>query len=222
MENRSLHMSKVLVLTMLLASTQALAGEVMPLQNGGAEWRAGVDGIVIEWNDAGEVNRIYSQYAQPVSIPDTRGIRTAKTIAEEKAKGLIVRFLEQEVSDERFVKEITADMESASAHFSNGEAPSISSSAQREVVSSLTELTSSMARGTLRGVIRLEEGYDEKSRETWVKVGISQKTMRAAGAVRNAIANDGQVNDERASSESDSENSNLPRSHVRKTEQKDW
>lgn len=215
--------SKFLALAAMLSfGMLAHAGEVEPTEGGGTAWNAGLDGIVIEFDDAGNFNRIYSKYTQPVSVPNTRGIRTAKTIAEEKAKGAIIRFMEQEVSSSTFVAEVSADIERSSAKSGSDGEVSLSSEASSNMLTSLTELNGSASRGTLRGVIRLEEGYDASTGEAWVKVGLSNRTMRVAGSVREAIANDGRERNESAPESTDSTQRNNPRSHVRKTEQEDW
>jgi len=215
-----LHARWIFALTCALPlSFPATAGELTEADDGTIEWHAGIDGVVIEWGEDGEFSRIYSGYTQPVTIPNTRGVRTAKTIAEEKAKAAIVRYLEQTVVSQTLTTEVTADVESASAASVNGGTVQHSSSATSTMLSSLGEFTSSYAKGTLRGVIRLEEGYDQSTGEAWVKVGFSNKTMRAARSVRDAIANDGR---EPPSASASSGDSRTPSSHVRKTEQKDW
>ena len=40
----------------------------------------------------------------------------------------------------------------------------------------------------LKGVVVLENGYDEKAQEAWVMVGVSQKTIAAAEAARKMIS----------------------------------
>ena len=205
---------------LLIATSHASAGEVEAGTNGGTVWNAGLDGVVIEWDEAGDFSRIYSKYTQPASIPNTRGIRTAKTIAEEKAKAAIIRFLDQTVTSRTFTAEVTEDIETSSAII-DGDV-SVSSEAKSSMLTSLSEFTSSVSQGNLRGVIRLEEGYDNSSREAWVKVGFSNKTMRAASSVRNAIANDGQINGESVVGDEGDQDSDNPSSHVRKTEQRDW
>lgn len=210
-----------LFLSTALVGGPSKAGEVGALPDGRIAWEAGVDGVVIEWGDDGSFERIYSQYTQPVSIPNSRGVRNAKTIAEEKAKAAIVRFLEQSVSTERLTAEVSKDIESAVSQSSNGGDVAFSDSATSTAMTSLEEFTSSYASGELRGVIRLEEGYDPSAGEAWVKVGISKKTMRAAASVRSALAEDGQANS--ADADTAAERHRKSQSgHVRKSENKDW
>lgn len=201
---------------------QANAGQINKTAEGGTAWNAGLDGVIIEFDARGEFSRIYSKYTQPVSIPNTRGIRTAKTIAEEKAKASIIKFIEQEVSSSTFVIEVSTDIERSSAVSGSGRGVSISSEASNTMLTSLTELNGSASRGTLRGVIRLEEGYDASSGEAWVKVGFSNKTMQMAGTVRDAIANDGRQQSDTSPDTTSEGQQKSPQSHVRKTDQKDW
>ena len=92
------------------------------------------------------------------------------------------------------------------------------------MMESVTEITTSFARGNLRGVIILEKGYDEKRGDAWTKVGISQRTIAAAagfGAAMNAGAqgDDGTARVGRAG-----ENTGIGEqpSEVRRTAQKEW
>lgn len=206
----------VLFSVLVLTAGVAEAGETQQLSDGGTEWRAGIDGVVIEWGPDGQFSRIYSTYTQPVTIPNSRGVRTAKVVAEEKAKAAIVRYLDQTVVSETFTAEVISDVEMSAAASAEGGTISHSSEATSKMMSSLGEFTSSYAQGTLRGIIRLEEGFDQATNEVWVKVGFSNRTMSAARSVREAIENDGLPQTENSST------TNSAKSHSRKTEQKDW
>jgi hypothetical protein len=155
--------------------------------DGSATWQAGIDGATLDFNPDGTVRRIYSKYSQPVTITDKRGIQTAMIIAEEKAKANIVRFLNQQVASNRIVSEFE-NTASKTIQETNGTGNSVSSTEQRSISQGLTELTSSFSSGTLNGVVVLENGYDEKEREAWVVVGLSQKTMAAARATQDMLS----------------------------------
>jgi hypothetical protein len=154
--------------------------------DGTTTWQAGINGATLEFNPNGTVKRIFSKYSHPVAIADKRGIHTAMIIAEEKAKGSIVRFLQQEVASGRIVNEFQNTI-SKSTQEKTGNAESLSTVDQRTIGESLTELSSSFASGTLSGVVVLENGYDDKEREAWVVVGLSEKTMAAAKATRDML-----------------------------------
>lgn len=164
----------------------ASAQSVDKRPDGSVEWKAGVNGVTLEFNPGGSIRRIYSKYSHPVTIADKRGVHTATVIAEEKAKGEIVRFLKQEVASGRVVNEFENTV-SKTTQEKAGEGKSISTVDQRTIGQSLTELTSSMASGTLSGVVVLESGYDEKEQEAWVVAGLSEKSMSAAKATRDML-----------------------------------
>jgi hypothetical protein len=175
----------------VLATASAAFADQSRVQGGanGVTWQAGVDGVEIEFGPDGKVKRIYSRYSHEVTMADRRGIRTATTIAEEKAKANIVRFMEQKVATGRVVSEVEATISKTKQERSD-KSSSIERIDQRVVSESLGEVTASYAKGTLRGVVLLEQGYDEKKQEAWVVVGISEKTIRAARGVKEALTED--------------------------------
>jgi hypothetical protein len=168
----------------LIGAASAQSVEKRP--DGTVEWKAGINGVTLEFNPNGGVRRIYSKYSHPVTIADKRGVHTATVIAEEKAKGEIVRFLKQEVATGRVVNEFENTV-SKTTQEKAGEGKSISTVDQRTIGQSLTELSSSMASGTLSGVVVLESGYDDKEQEAWVVAGLSEKSMSAARATRDML-----------------------------------
>jgi len=167
-----------------LASHYAAAGTAEQQANGGTVWQAGVDGIEIEWNANGTVRRISSKFSTPVEFADRRGISKAQIIAEEKAKAAIIRFLDQSVSSTRVVAEVQNDVNKATQERQTGAAPRVGKVDERTLIENLTEVTTSFAKGALRGVIILEKGYDSKTEEASVVVGISDKTIAASRGVR--------------------------------------
>jgi hypothetical protein len=164
----------------------ATAQTVEKQSDGTVIWQAGINGVTLEFNPDGSVKRIFSKYSHPVSIPDKRGVHTAMIIAEEKAKGEIVRFLQQEVESGRAVKEFE-DTASKSTQEKTAAGETLTSVDQRTISQSLTELTSSYSKGKLSGVVVLENGYDEKEWEGWVVVGLSEKTMAASKAAQERL-----------------------------------
>jgi hypothetical protein len=176
--------SAAVLSAILIGSAKAQSVEKQP--DGTVIWQAGINGVTLEFNPNGSVRRIFSKYSHPVSIADKRGVHTAMIIAEEKAKGEIVRFLKQEIESGRAVKEFE-DTASKSTQEKTAAGESLSSVDQRTISQSLTELTSSYSAGTLSGVVVLENGYDEKEREAWVVVGLSEKTMAAAKATQGLL-----------------------------------
>lgn len=206
------------VLTALLLTAgsgfAALAGEADIKADGSLTWKAGVDGVEIEWNRDGSVKRIYSRYSTPVEFADRKGIATAQIIAEEKAKAGIVRFMQQSVASTRVVAEVQADVSKATQLRGTGSAAKVGKIDERTSIQSLTEVTASFAAGTLRGVIVLEKGFNEKSDEAWIVVGISEKTIGAAQDIREMTSSPRQSGEIRDSTAQPSE--------IRRSNQKDW
>ena len=164
-----------------------MAGEAGVNNDGSVTWQAGVDGVEIDWNPDGSVRRISSRYSTPVEFADRRGVYKAQIVAEEKAKASIIRFLKQSSASTRIVAEVQTDINKATQNRETGEKAIVRKSDERVLIESLTEITASFAAGTLRGVIVLEKGYDEKTQEAWVVVGISDKTLNASRSVNNML-----------------------------------
>ena len=125
----------------------------------------------IEWASDGSFNRIYSRFSQPVNFPDRQGINKAQIIAEEKAKAAIIRFMDQQVASARVVTEVQNDVGQATLSRGTKQEENVQKTSQRQMIESLSEITSSASAGKLRGVIVLERGYDQKEEVAWVKVG---------------------------------------------------
>lgn len=168
----------------LLSTAGAQSIEQRP--DGSVEWQMGVNGVKLEFSPGGGIRRIYSKYSHPVSIADRRGVHTATIIAEEKAKGEIIRFLKQDVASGRIVNEFNNEVEKTTQEKA-GDGTKVSAVNQRTIGESLTQLSSSMSSGTLSGVVVFESGYDEKEQMAWVVVGLSEKSMNAARATRDML-----------------------------------
>jgi hypothetical protein len=207
------------VMLLFAAAPTVRAGEAVVEADGGTRWQAGIDGVEIEWAPDGSVKRLYSRYGQPVEFADRRGISGAQTISEEKAKAAIVRFMDQRVSSSRLVTEVESDLGKATQE-RQASGTQVKKVDERTLLTSLSDVSGSYASGQLRGVIVLEKGYDEKTGEAWAVVGISDKTIRAALAVKN-------MND-RPKAVPNTETSRpanplgLQNGEVKRTNQKDW
>ena len=211
--------SVVLLLTSFGAMPSS-AGTVETKPDGASVWQAGIDGVEIEWAPDGSFNRIYSKFTQPVAFPDQQGISKSQTIAEEKAKAAIVRFINQQVATARVTTEVQNDMNNSTRTRAAGK-DEITKISQRQMVENLTEVTSSAAAGSLRGVIVLERGYDQKAEAVWVKVGISKKTMAGAENLKNALAGVPSVSDKQTA-KNEGGGVMLPGSMVQRSKQKEW
>jgi hypothetical protein len=200
-------------------SQSLMAGEAGIKNDGSVTWQAGVDGVEIDWKPDGSVRRISSRYSTPVEFADRRGVYKAQTIAEEKAKASIIRFLKQSSASTRIVAEVQTDINKATQNRETGEKTTVKKSDERVLIESLTEITASFAAGTLRGVIVLEKGYDEKTQEAWVVVGISDKTLNASRGVNNML--EGKKTDSKNSTTGESGIEKQP-SEVRRHQNPNW
>ena len=142
-------------------------------------------------------------------------------IAEENAKGNIVRFIKQNSSSDRLVTQIDTDTDTAIRTKSEA-GDAISKETKRMMISTVTQATRSFASNDMRGVILLEKGYDQKKEEAWVKVGISLKTMNAAQSLSNAISAPSTGSPIEGSKSSGSPTDLRQDSEIRKSNQKDW
>jgi hypothetical protein len=214
-----IHVSCALILLALCGATPSFAGTVEAQPDGSSVWQAGIDGVEIEWSPDGSFNRIYSKFTQSVAFPDQQGIAKSQTIAEEKAKAAVIRFMDQQVTTARVTTEIQNDINDSTRTRADGKDEIIKTN-QRKMIENLTEVTASTAAGRLRGVIVLERGYDQKAEAAWVKVGISKKTMASAQGLKNAFAETPVGSSNQAVR--DGTGVMLPGSHVQRSEQKDW
>ena len=146
-----------------------------------------LQGITIEADAAGLWQRIYATGRQAVEFPDRRGISTAQKIAEERAKAEIVKFFQQQVSADTLVNDMESTSQTARRTQGTG-ADATTKESERKVATSVAETLRSSSQGTLRGVVVLEVGYDEKQGDAWVKVGVSRASMAIAGSAQEAMA----------------------------------
>lgn len=163
-------------------------GQVQENPNGSTTLK--LNGLDIDFDAAGNWSAIYSTYTHPVDFPDRRGIKKAQTIAEEKGKAQIIRFLNQAVESDRLVEEVDKTFQNAGRTQESGKNDKITRSTRRQMVESVNEFTHSHSSGNLVGVTILGEGYDEKAEEAWVKIGISRKTISIANSLRKTLAGD--------------------------------
>jgi hypothetical protein len=167
------------------AQTQVETGKVERGPTGNTAVRL-PDGLEFEFDANGQWNKIYSRYTQPVDFPDRRGIRTAQVIAEEKGKAQIVRYMQEEVSSDRLVQEVSATLQTATHTMGSGSKGELSKTTQRSMNESVREFTHSYAKGTLRGLMVIEMGYDSAAEEAWVTVGFSRKSIAIADGLSQA------------------------------------
>lgn len=217
MKLRTMISYSLIFMCLMCPAFPSLAGDADVHADGGVTWQAGVDGVEIEWHTDGSIKRLYSRYSTPVEFADRRGISKAQVIAEEKAKANIIRFMNQSISSTRIVAEVQSDINKATQHRETSKEATVKKVDERTIMESLTEVTTSFASGSLRGVIVLERGYDEKTQEAWVTVGISEKTIAAARSVRGMVSSSPKTESTGKSSEIGTQEG-----EVRKSKQQDW
>lgn len=190
---KRLYTSTFVCITLIVCSGFASAGQVSTKANGAVSWRAGITGIVIDWAPNGAISAISSKANQAVVFPDREGINKAFTIAEEKAKAGIVRFMTQRTSDIRVVTQVNNDLSKAQLNKKTGEKARANSTDTRTLVSNLSETIASFGSHRLPGVIVLKRGYNPKTHQVSVTVGISRRTIGAANALQNMLSSSGSV-----------------------------
>jgi hypothetical protein len=155
-----------------------------------------MQGVTIETNPSGDWQRIFATGTQPVEFPDRRGISTAQKIAEQRAKAEIIKFFNQDVSAETVMSEMEQTSQTSS-RVQGTQQGSLTKESTRRLATSLSETIKSYSRASLRGLVILESGYNEKTEEAWVKVGISRNSVAAAN-VQQSMQNSNQVQQDRA------------------------
>lgn len=145
--------------------------------DGSISWRSPADGVVVFWNSDGTVRGVTSRYTVAVASGDAVGVSNALVVAEEKAKAAVVRFMQESVSTERIVSQVTKDL-----HVLDGTGID-----RRVLITTFSEVTRSYASGQLSGVAVLEREFDAVRKLAWVVVGIDIRSLGASKALRQMI-----------------------------------
>ena len=129
------------------------------------------DGIIIE----ADKSRVISVYRQPVKFLDRSGVRKASVIAQERAKGAIVRYFSQFQTTMREIEEVDQDGEDATRIVdSNGDVTARTITRNQSAV--LRQLDASFAASNISGILQIEESFDKEMSEVCVAVGYSAKS----------------------------------------------
>lgn len=142
--------------------------------DGSVRWRSPADGVVVSWGADGAVQGVTSRATVAVSSGDAAAVSNALVIAEERAKAAIVRFMQESVSSERVISQVTSDL-----HALDGTGID-----RRALVTTFREVTRSFASGQLSGVVLLERDFDAIQKLAWVVVGIDARSLGASKALR--------------------------------------
>lgn len=155
--------TKIFAAILMAASTHALAEGYCASDSS--------DGIILEEDRS----RVVSVYRQPVKFLDRSGVRKASVIAEERAKGTIVRYFSQFQTTMRQVEETDQDGEEATRIVdSNGDLTTRSITRNQSAM--LRQLDASFAKSNLKGILKVEEVFDKELSEVCVAVGYSAKS----------------------------------------------
>jgi len=156
---------------------KALCVSMMLTAWSGALWADGYcsqdssDGVILDETRS----RVVSVYRQPVKFPDRSGVRKATVIAQERAKGNIVRFFSQNQTTMREVEEVDQGGEDATRIVdSNGDL--VTRTITRNQSEILRQLDASFAISNLKGILQIEESYDKELSEVCVAMGFSAKS----------------------------------------------
>lgn len=129
------------------------------------------DGVILDETRS----RVVSVYRQPVKFADRSGVRKATVIAQERAKGNIVRFFSQNQTTMREVEEVDQGGEDATRIVdSNGDV--VTRTITRNQSEILRQLDASFAVSNLKGILQIEESYDKELSEVCVAMGFSAKS----------------------------------------------
>lgn len=131
------------------------------------------DGVILDEDLA----RVISVYRQPVKFADRSGVRKATVIAQERAKGNIVRFFSQSQTTIREIEEVDQGGEDATRIVdSNGDL--VTRTITRNQSEILRQLDASFAISDLKGILQIEESYDKELSEVCVAMGFSAKSTK--------------------------------------------
>jgi hypothetical protein len=169
-------------------SATAIAGVEVVVSNTELLLEDEILGVEVKLDNQGNMLSAVSSYSQVVDIPDRRGLNKAYLIAEEKAKAQLIRFINQDITTTRAIEQIEKSIENASRNSSSKE-ENWNKLNSREIKEIVTEISTSTARGVLKGLKVISKSYDEKKEEVTVVVGVNQKNLASAKAISDANHN---------------------------------
>ena len=157
---------------------------------------------------------------QAVRFPDQNSIRTAQIVAQERAKGDLARFIRQVQTSQRISVSENSEVAILSK---SGNRESYSEDATSITKASMIERNESRASESLSGVVVIEQQYDPTRKAVCVMVGMSDKTIKAASDLSNAL----RVGEASRSSGSDTQETKFPDAknptvEVQKLKDEDW
>ena len=176
--------SSFLVISLILVS--AIGNVSAQVAEGNAA--GGVDvvdeptGVSVTWGEDGQWRRISSIGEADCLICDRQDITTAKRKAELQAKAAIAKFLNERVSSEEVIEEVTKVLSET-----NGQSTSVN----RKTIQTSSLTLQGSAQAVLSGVLTLEQRSSPADKLVSVTVGVSRRTINTAASLQNALqAND--------------------------------
>ena len=180
MNLRSVTGSSFAVISIILLSALSSVSAQVPEGDAakGVEVPDETTGVSVTWGEDGEWRRIKSIGEADCLICDRQDITTAKRKAELLAKAAIAKFLNERVTSEEVIEEVTKVLSET-----NGQSTSVNRKAIQ--TSSLTLQNSAQA--VLSGVLTLEQRSSPAEKFVSVTVGVSRRTINTAASLQNAL-----------------------------------
>ena len=132
------------------------------------------DGVTLEADE----RRVVSVTRVPVKFLDSSGFRKARVIGQERAKGELIRWLDQTQTTTRIVDAENSDSESAT-QTTDSQGVLQSKTYTREEADVVREVEMSVASGELIGMRQVEEHFDSSAQELCVAMGYSVKSAQS-------------------------------------------
>jgi len=136
-------------------------------------------GIQVRFNDDGTMKSIVSSGESELRFGDRKDIRQALKKATMRAKSHIAKFMNESLSSDDVMNEIT--------NIASKDNTSGSSEATREVIESQVENIKNSANAILSGIVTLSQDINREEKYVTVTVGVKDKTINAASSISNKI-----------------------------------
>lgn len=133
-------------------------------------------GAAINFNEDGSVRSITAIGEADLVFGDAKDVRTAKQKATMRAKANLAKFLNERISSEEVIDDMT---KTATETSSSGDA-----TATRNTIETMSERVHNSAEAILKGVVTLTEDVNHNDKVVRVKIGVKEQTIRAADSTK--------------------------------------
>lgn len=147
-----------------------------------------------------ESKTLVSVFRSFVFVDDRMGIRNAVIVAEEGAKGQIIRWFSQEGDTEREVVDSNV-ISGTTTQLTDSSGKQTTNSVTREMAQTISEFTRTTATDILEGLQKFEESYDADKLEVCVAMATSPRSKEMVNEVKDWM------NTKKKSSDNDSSDS---------------